>query len=276
MKNFIRIVLVIIILITGTYAYFDYTQELNDNVVYEDADDYIIDTEDYANPEDEVNFDQYDNILEAIAKYQMNYDWKELHVVNDDIVGWLYIPGNDIINFPVVQGTNNNFYLNHDYTTKYNSNGAAFVDYRYDKFCLNKIIYGHNMSLSSTKPAFTTLINWKDKEYFDSHRELYYTEANGMTKKYLIVAIAGFNVASDDGYSYLDMKFENEEEFRGWVEYIKEHSTYFDLGDNTIDYRADEVICLSTCDRHAGWGGQGRSVLFCINLTNNELDKNIT
>lgn len=266
-KKIIRTILIIIILITGTYALFGYSQEQADNDVYEGVEKYISTDEVVIFP------DQEDNSLDIVSKYQQSYDWDGLLGINQEIVGWLYIPDNDIINFPIVKGSNNSYYLNHDYTKKWNADGAAFVDYNHNKFSLSKIIYGHNMSLSSTKPIFTTIINWKDKDYFDSHRTLYYTEANGLTKKYLIVAIANFNVAAKEEYSYLDTVFDSEEDLQGWVDYIKSHSTYFDLGDNEVEYRADEIIVLSTCNRKLGYGKNGRSILFCVNLTNNELDK---
>lgn len=275
MRNILRFILVIIMIITGTYAYFDYSKEQSDNEVYENVDQYINPTGPiFANPEDKFIFsDKVNNSLENVLEYQQKYDWESLLALNKDIVGWLTIPDNDTINFPVVQGTNNSYYLTHDYTKQWNGNGNAFVDYKYNKFCLSKVIYGHNMSLSSTNPIFTSVVNWKEKDYFDSHRTLYYTEANGMTKKYLIVAIAHFNVAANDEFSYLQSRFETEEEFRSWVQYIENHSTYFDLDGNEIDYRADEVLILSTCDRRIGYGSNGRTTLFCINLTNNELDE---
>lgn len=271
MRKFLRCILAIVILITATYTFFGYTEEQNDNEVYENADQYIeVPTLD-PNAVVEINPNETDFAGDLLLEYQKDYDWDSLLTMNDEIVGWLDIPNNEIINFPVVQGINNKFYLSHDYTKNYNGNGNAFVDYRYNKFCLNKVIYGHNMNLTSTHPVFTTVMNWKDKEYFDSHRTLYYTEANGITKEYLIVAISHFNVAAEKEHSYLDMRFNTEEEFRSWLKYIEEHSTYFDLGDNTVDYRADEVIVLSTCDRKLGYGSNGRTILFCINLTNNLL-----
>lgn len=266
--------LVIIMLIAGSYTLLVYTQEEQDNLAYEGVDKYIEDVGPDYTPSDEIiDFGTEESGIDKIKKYQMEYDWDGLLQLNEDIVGWLYVPGNEIINFPVVQGINNNFYLQHDYTGKYSGYGAAFVDYRFNKYSLNKIIYGHNMSLTPTKPIFTTIISWLDEDYFNSHRTLYYTEANGLTKEYLIVGVVNCNVYAKDEYSYLDTFFESEEKLKEWVEYMKEHSVYFDLGDNEVEYRADEVITLSTCNRKIGYGSGGRTVLFCVNLTNNTLNK---
>lgn len=271
MKNAIRALLLIVILITGLSTAISYMEEQEDNSIYESAKQYIQESVD---PSELVIFpgDEDADALSKVSKYQMRYDWGNLLPINNQICGWLYVPDNGVINFPVVHGTDNTYYLNRDYTGTYNGNGSAFVDSRYHASCISKLIHGHNMNLTAAKPVFTTIINWKDKEYFDTHRTLYYTDANGLTKKYLIVSIAHFNVGIKEEYSYLNMEFETEEKFGGWVEYIKDHSTYFDLGDTQIDYKPDEVIVLSTCDRKLGYGANGRTILFCVNLTNNIID----
>ena len=267
MRKFLRVLLICVVLISALCTMCSLMNEQADNSAYDDMDRYLGAQEVVIVPDNEK-----DNVFE----YQINYEWEELLSINKEIVGWIYIPDNDYINYPVVKGTNNSFYLNHDYARKWNANGAAFVDYRYNNLCLNKIIYAHNMSRSSSRPMFTSLTDWADEEYFNSHRILYYTDANGITSKYLIAGVCGFNVNKEKTFSYLDMSFETEEEFREWVEYIKQNSQYFDLGDNEIEYRADEVLTLSTCDSRFGYFNNrstGRRVLFCVNLTNNELEE---
>lgn len=260
MRKFLTIVLTIIFLIFVYYALSTYNEEQNDNAVYEEIDQYI-ETESPLNS------------VEIISEYQVEYDWDSLLNINSDIVGWICIPGNEKVNFPVVQGKDNSYYLNHDYKRQWNKNGAAFVDHRVNELSLNKVIYGHNMNLSTTKPVFTTLVNyWEDESYFNSHKTVYYTEANGMTKKYQVVGVAWFNIAKEKELSYLNTFFDTEEELQSWVEYMRINSIFFDLGDIEIDYRADEVLTLSTCYRRAGAGKNGRLVLLCVNLTNNELD----
>lgn len=44
-----------------------------------------------------------------------------------DVVGWLEVPGTNI-NYPVMQGTDNNYYVKHDYKREYSFNGAIFLD----------------------------------------------------------------------------------------------------------------------------------------------------
>ena len=49
---------------------------------------------------------------------------------NDDIVGIISIEGIKDFNYPIVQTTNNDYYLNHNYYKNYDSYGSIYADYR--------------------------------------------------------------------------------------------------------------------------------------------------
>ena len=71
-------------------------------------------------------------------------DWEQLKTVCPDIVGWLYLEGTNI-HYPVVQCSNNEFYLNHNARQEENSGGALFLDTYCDADSMNLVIYGHRM-----------------------------------------------------------------------------------------------------------------------------------
>ena len=272
MKKAIRFLLIIIIIISGLYTAYSYYREQVDDVVYENVDIYIEDVGiDVTLPEGEKKIPVLELDIELIKSYQIEYDWDSLLAQNKDIIGWLYVPDNEYINFPVVKGTNNSYYLNHDYTRAWNANGAAFTDYRFDGLDLCRVIYGHNMNRDSRMPMFTSIKYWLEEDYFNSHRIIYYTHANGKTIKYLVFAVGGFNVY-DKEFDYLQTFFETEDELQIWLEKLQTYCTFYDLDGRTVDYRADEIMVLSTCDRHVGFGSNGRRVLFCLNLSNNEVN----
>ncbi|MBR6801364.1 MAG: class B sortase [Eubacteriaceae bacterium] len=67
-----------------------------------------------------------------------------LKEINKDIIGWINIP-NTNVDFPVLQCSNNDYYLQYSYTEKWNDAGSIFVDFRNsDDFTdQNTVIYGH-------------------------------------------------------------------------------------------------------------------------------------
>ena len=88
---------------------------------------------------------------------------------NEHIIGWLKID-NTIIDYPVMQGSDNNTYLNLNYKDEYSYSGSIFLDYRNNSDLSDdmNIIYGHNMSY---KIMFSELKYYKNKEYFNTHNK---------------------------------------------------------------------------------------------------------
>lgn len=88
-----------------------------------------------------------------------------------DIVGWLYCEDTNI-NYPLVQGEDNNYYLRHSYNGEYLTAGTLFVDAsnRPQFADSNTIIYGHNMKSGI---MFAHLRDWADQEFFDAHPEMW-------------------------------------------------------------------------------------------------------
>jgi len=73
-------------------------------------------------------------------------DWDALRAINPDIVGWIVVPGTDIC-YPIVQGTDNAWYLGYTFSEERNASGAIFLDSRNDSRFSDghSLIYGHNM-----------------------------------------------------------------------------------------------------------------------------------
>lgn len=80
----------------------------------------------------------------------LQVDFASLQAINPDIVGWLYIEALDI-SYPVVQGSDNDYYLHRTFEGKNNFSGSIFVEYRNsgDFTDSNTIVYGHNMKNQS-------------------------------------------------------------------------------------------------------------------------------
>ena len=112
-------------------------------------------------------------------------DFAPLQAINPDIVAWLRIPG--VLEYPVVRGKDNSYYLNHTVQKTYNIAGSIFLDYRNERdFSDSKnIIYGHNMKDGS---MFHVLRNYQDIDFFQEHTDMEIYLPDGRTLNYQIIA----------------------------------------------------------------------------------------
>lgn len=94
-------------------------------------------------------------------------DWDELKEINEDIIGWIYIPDTPV-DYPILQGESNDTYLRTTYTGKRASAGSIFMECQNtpDFSDKNTILYGHNMRNGS---MFNCLSKFSNKEFFDAH-----------------------------------------------------------------------------------------------------------
>ena len=94
-------------------------------------------------------------------------DFEALRKINEDVVGWIYCEGTRI-NYPVLQGENNEYYLNHNYRMSEDRAGSIFVEMKNtrDFADANTIIHGHHMKNGA---MFATLSDWADQAYYEEH-----------------------------------------------------------------------------------------------------------
>ena len=70
-------------------------------------------------------------------------EMEEMFRINSQLVGWVNIPGT-VVDYPVLKGGDNEYYLTHGFYNEYYPNGSIFMDYRNSYNDINMIIYGHN------------------------------------------------------------------------------------------------------------------------------------
>lgn len=95
--------------------------------------------------------DMEDNLYSAIAtvtddKEKLNIDFEKLKSINSEVVAWINIKDTDI-NYPILQTTNNEYYLKRNLYKEYSSCGSIFLDCntKSDFSEQNTVIYGHNL-----------------------------------------------------------------------------------------------------------------------------------
>lgn len=166
----------------------------------------------------------------------LSVDFDILQSENPDIVAWIYCADTPI-NYPVVQGEDNQYYLRRLSDGSYNASGSIFMDFRNaaDLSDLNSLIYGHNMTNDT---MFGSLVEYKDQDYYDEHPELWI-----LTKEcaYRIDAIAGVVTRSDSDIYRI---FETPEELNEHLQSVVKNSTFV----SNYDLESVErIVTLSTC-----------------------------
>lgn len=171
----------------------------------------------------------------------VNFD--ELLAINPDIVGWLYIPAENI-SYPVVQGENNDEYLHTTVYGTYNFAGSIFMesDNSGDFTDPNTIIYGHNMKNQSMFGALDNLYargTYADNEYF-----YIYTPSETYTYKMFNI---GYTVTGSSVYTLFSGPSEEV------TQYITEMSSLSSVSLYIPDYDENSrVVTLSTCASASG------------------------
>lgn len=166
-------------------------------------------------------------------------DFNELKQINKEVQGWIQVNGTNI-NYPYVQASDNDFYLNHSFDKSSNGAGWIFMDYRNNpqEFDKNTIIYGHGRSNTS---MFGTLKNILKSSWFkDSNNYVIKLATEQENSLWEVFSVYKIPTTSD----YLQIKFSSNEEFQNFANKLIERSAY---NFNTPVNSTDKIITLSTC-----------------------------
>ena len=116
-------------------------------------------------------------------------DFDALKKINPDVVSWITIPGTNI-DYPLLQGKDNNQYLHKDMEGRDSAAGAIFLDHgdKADLSSRHNIIYGHHMKNGT---MFKDIVKYKDQQYFDEHQDIIlYTPDREIHLKALAAVVA--------------------------------------------------------------------------------------
>lgn len=225
--NIIEIILVIILAVS-LYRIYNYNKEDKEFKSATKEVQEKFEKEEVEKPEPKVDEKEIKN-QEAIAKIN------ELKKEYPSIIGWIRVGGTDI-DYPIVKGSDNNYYLNHNYKDEYNVFGAIFMDYRnMENFSdQNTIIYGHNNQRAGN---FKDLHKYEEESFFNEERfiEIYSLEGY---KKYKVFAV--YNADSYDNFRSPNY---SREEGENLLKYIKDKN----LIKKDLPEEFNNILTLQTC-----------------------------
>lgn len=175
--------------------------------------------------------------------------------LNSDFVAWLTIP-NTPIDYPVVQSDRSSYYLHHLFTGERSKLGCLFSlnHADYDSPSTNIAIYGHH--LSGSDAMFSSLLEYKDFAYLESHATIRLETLIGV-RTYRIFAVCNTHVSE---WLPDESTFPSEKHFQDFLQEAQARSLY-DL--QVPVEKDDHIVSLITCDRSFG-GVSGRLVIMAV------------
>ena len=179
------------------------------------------------------------NLYRKYGKYDINsVSFEELKGFNNDVVAWLLVDGTNV-NYPIVQGSDNDFYLNHDITGGPRASGWTFMDFRneIDLSDNNTIFYGHNLLNRTAFGSLATMFT--DKWYRNSN---HYIIVRTESVRHVYQVFSCYYI--DPEVYYLTTNFYNDNEYVDFLNTLKSRSK-FDFGIQLS--KDDKIITLSTC-----------------------------
>lgn len=177
-------------------------------------------------------------------KCPITVDFASLQAINADIVAWIYIPDTGV-NYPVVQGEDNEYYLHHTFERKDNFSGAIFMDVtcQSDFSSDNSILFGHNLKTGEMFGALKKLYdtNYNADADWKEHPDIWVVTPE-LAMEYRIFAAREISVERDTDVYMVD--FAQREDYQLWVQQQKEASLY----ETDTDISTGEpMLTLSTC-----------------------------
>lgn len=156
---------------------------------------------------------------------------------NIDYRGWIKID-NTNINYPILQGQDNEEYLYKDINNEYIVSGSIFMNYLNNGFDdQNTVLFGYNMKNGT---MFANLKKYKEEDFFYNNNDIEIELSNGQYLKYKVFSV----YITDINDNYTKTSFEDKDEYKEFLERIKNKSIY--KSDISVNEN-DKIITLSTC-----------------------------
>ncbi|MBR4020026.1 MAG: class B sortase [Firmicutes bacterium] len=182
---------------------------------------------------------QYEEVQEIakVEEKEEGIDFSALKKANGDVKAWIYLE-DTVIDYPVMQTTNNDYYLYHMFNGEENGAGSIFIDYRNENPFRDfvTVLHGHRMKDGS---MFKPLVQYNDPEFYKTHKVI---EITTPKKKYDCKVFAMATIPADsDFYQFYFYSDEDRQTYLNNLASWNEISTDVKV---SID---DKIVMMSTC-----------------------------
>ena len=185
-----------------------------------------------------------DDYWDYIKMNLLEVDFNELLSKNSDTVGWIEVKGTNI-NYPIVQTTNNEYYLNHAFDKTKNDAGWVFMDYRNDakNFDQNTIIYAHSRY---NQTMFGSLKNILSSSWYNNKNN-HIIRMSTPTENTMWQVFSVYTIAAES--YYITPSFSDTNSYQTFLNTLK--------GRSEVEFSAnlnvnDKILTLSTCQDNFG------------------------
>lgn len=177
--------------------------------------------------------------IDGVNVQKLNVDFNSLKSQNNETVGWIRVNDTNI-NYPVVQHSNNSYYLTHGFDKKYNKSGSIFANSKnkFNPIDKNIIIYGHNRR----NGAMFSSLNSTLKDSWYTKKENQYINFNTTSVAGIWKIFSIYKIKSKD--ATFPISFASNTEFSSFINLAINRSIYNFNETANFD---DNILTLSTC-----------------------------
>lgn len=258
-QNLMRDLLILLLLVIGIFSIGYFVK------YYVSAEKVQKDAQEIAELKDDKYADILKNVQPVVKK---NYseevvipdildEYLALYNKNKNLIGWIKI-ADTIIDYPVMQTTDNEYYLKHNFKQENDSNGCIFMDYNCDVILGNDnwILYGHHMKSGK---MFAILQSYAKQDYYEKHKIIQFDTIYEKGTYEVMYAFRSHIYNADEVafkyYQFIDAS--SQEEFDSNMEEMEALNL---INTGITAHYGDRLLTLSTCDYQEA---NGRFVVVC-------------
>ncbi|GFI19433.1 hypothetical protein IMSAGC009_04614 [Lachnospiraceae bacterium] len=172
-------------------------------------------------------------------------EYQALYQKNKKLIGWLKID-DTIIDYPVMQTSNNEYYLDHNFNQEYDKNGSIFLDSAGSIYprSTNLILYGHHMKSGK---MFGQLQKYAKESYYEEHRTIQF-DTIYEKGTYEVMYVFRSQVFNENDMVFKYYQFINANSQMEFDSYMKEMEKMSLYATGVTASYGDSLLTLSTCD----------------------------